>query len=125
MGACLWEARISRLHNDLKAEQLLGDIHRAISLAVLECHYIKHQCFIPANFILDNIHKINHIPGTIVHGRYDCVCKIQGAFALSEKWQNSQLTIVPESGHSAGEPKISAALCMASKTMAAFLAEQQ
>ena len=122
---CLWEAKISRLHNELKEEQLVGDIHRAISLAVLECHYIKHQCFIPADFILNNIHKINHIPGTIVHGRYDCVCKIQGAFALSEKWQNSQLSIVPESGHSAGEPKITAALCMATNAMASFLGEQQ
>lgn len=122
---CLWEARISRLHNELTEEELVGDIHRAISLAVLECHYIKHQCFIPPDFILNNIHEINHIPGTIVHGRYDCVCKIQGAFALSEKWQNSQLTIVPESGHSAGEPKVTAALCLATNAMASFLEEQR
>ena len=122
---CMWEARISHLHNELNEDKLVADIHRAISLAVLECHYMKHQCFIPPNFILNNIHKIKHIPGTLVHGRYDCVCKIQGAFALSDKWQNSRLTIVPESGHSAGEPKISAALCLATKAMTAFLEEQQ
>jgi proline iminopeptidase len=121
---CLWETKISRLHSQLNEDELIPDIHRAISLAVLECHYIKHQCFIPEDFILDNIHKINHIPGTIVHGRYDCVCKIQGAFALNEKWQNGQLTIVPESGHSAGEKKITAALCLATSSMATFLREK-
>ena len=121
---CLWEARISRLHCELNEEHLVSNIHRAISLALLECHYIINNCFIPENFILNNIDKIGHIPGNIVHGRYDCVCKIQGAFALNQYWDNSQLTIVPESGHSTYEPKIAAALCLATKAMAKFLQEQ-
>jgi proline iminopeptidase len=121
---CLWEARISRLHSTLDEDKLVPDVHRAISLAVLECHYIKHDFFIEPHYILNNIHKINHIPSNIVHGRYDCVCTLQGAYALSEVWDASQLTIVPESGHSAQEPKITAALCLATNAMATFIAEQ-
>lgn len=121
---CLWESKISRLHCQSNEDVLIPDIHRAISLAVLECHYIKHHCFISERYILKNIHKINYIPGTIVHGRYDCVCKIEGAHALYDRWQNGQLTIVPESGHSAREPKITAALCMATAAMATFLREK-
>ncbi|GAC32417.1 prolyl aminopeptidase [Paraglaciecola polaris] len=122
---CLWEARISRLHCKMREDDLLPDVHRGISLAKLECHYIKHQCFIEPNYILDNISKIQHIPATIIHGRYDCVCKIQGAFALNQHWPASQLTIVPESGHSANEPKISAALCLAATAMADFIKENK
>ncbi|WP_166425382.1 prolyl aminopeptidase [Paraglaciecola sp. 20A4] len=122
---CLWEARISRLHCKMQDDELVPNVHRGISLAVLECHYIKHQCFIEPNYILDNIHKINHIPATIIHGRYDCVCKIQGAYALNQAWPASQLTIVPESGHSANEPKISAALCLAANAMANFIKENE
>lgn len=122
---CLWEARISKLHCKLHEDELVPDVHRGISLAILECHYIKHLCFIEPNYILKNIHKISHIPATLIHGRYDCVCKIQGAYLLNEVWSTSQLTIVPESGHSANEPKITAALCLAATAMADFIKEQE
>jgi proline iminopeptidase len=122
---CLWEARISRLHCQFDEEQLVSDVHRAISLALLECHYIKHQCFISEDYILQSVDKIQHLPVTIIHGRYDCVCKIEAAYSLSQRWQNSQLNIVPESGHSAGEKLITQALCAASKSMSAFWLEQQ
>tara|TARA_R110002153_G_scaffold3042_8_gene14484 strand:- start:26742 stop:27710 length:969 start_codon:yes stop_codon:yes gene_type:complete len=122
---CLWEARISRLHCQLDEELLVADVHRAISLALMECHYIKHACFIPENHILQNIDKIQHLPATLIHGRYDSVCKIEAAYSLSRQWQNSQLNIVPESGHSAAEKMITQALCAASQSMASFWLEQQ
>jgi proline iminopeptidase len=122
---CLWEARISRLHCQFDENQLVSDVHTAISLAILECHYIKHHCFISEDYILQNIEKVQHLPISIIHGRYDCVCKIEGAYSLSQSWQNSQLTIVPESGHSAGEKLITQALCSASQAMAKFWQEQQ
>lgn len=122
---CLWEARISRLHCQFDEDKLVPDVHRAISLALLECHYIKHQCFIPEDFILQNLDKIQHLPSTIIHGRYDCVCKIEGAYALNQAWQNSILNIVPEAGHSAGEKSITLALCSASQAMAKYWAENQ
>jgi proline iminopeptidase len=122
---CLWEARISRLHCQFDEGQLVSDVHRAISLALLECHYIKHLCFISENYILQNVEKIQHLPVTIIHGRYDCVCKIEAAYSLSQQWQNSQLNIIPESGHSAGEKMITEALCAATQSMANFWSEQQ
>jgi proline iminopeptidase len=119
----LWETRISRLHAQYDEEQLIGDVHAAISLALLECHYVKHQCFIPENYILEQLDKIKHIPTNIIHGRYDIVCKLEAAFSLHQGLLNSQLTVVPESGHSAFETKIAAALCLATKAMAHFLLE--
>ena len=122
---CLWEARISRLHSTFDENHIVSDVHRAISLAILECHYIKHHCFIPENYILQNIEKIQHLPVSIIHGRYDCVCKIEAAYSLSQNWLNSQLTIVPESGHSAGENLITQALCSASQAMVKYWQEQK
>ena len=122
---CLWEARISRLHSTFDENHIVSDVHRAISLAILECHYIKHHCFIPENYILQNIEKIQHLSVSIIHGRYDCVCKIEAAYSLSQNWLNSQLTIVPESGHSAGENLITQALCSASQAMVKYWQEQK
>ena len=122
---CLWEERIATLNSSIIEQDLSNNLHRATSLALLENHYIQHQCFIEENFILDNVHHINTIPGTIVHGRYDMVCKMEGAYSLRQKWRNSQLLIVPESGHSVSEPRIAEAVCHATDAMAKFIKEEK
>jgi proline iminopeptidase len=65
-----------------------------------------------------NLHQIAHIPGYIVHGRYDMICKIESSYSLQQLWPNSQLTIVPDAGHSTSEPSIAFSLKMATDTMA-------
>ncbi|MFT2091782.1 prolyl aminopeptidase [Paraglaciecola sp. 2405UD69-4] len=121
----LWEARISKLHIQINEEQLIPDVHRAISLALLECHYIKHQCFIPENHILDNTANIKALPITIIHGRYDTVCKLESAYSLHQALDNSELSIIPEAGHSAGETATTQALCIAARDMLKFKKEQK
>lgn len=123
----LWEERLSRLTlppgtGDVTAHY---PVQLMTSLAMLECHYLTNRCFIEENFILDNIQRITHIPGTIVQGRYDVICKMQAAYALHQAWQNSELQIVPDAGHSTSEPGIGFALCRATRDMARFLREQQ
>ena len=51
-------------------------------------------------WILDNISKIKHIPNIIIQGRYDVVCPMRSAWDLHQKWEKSNLIIVPDSGHS-------------------------
>ncbi|WP_158972234.1 prolyl aminopeptidase [Paraglaciecola sp. L3A3] len=121
----LWETRISRLHYQVDEDKLVPNVHAAISLALLECHYIKYKCFITENAILQQIDKIKHLPGTIIHGRYDSVCKIEAAYSLSQVWDNSQLQIIPEAGHSAWEPATANALCYATQAMVKFFKEQE
>lgn len=123
-GWCMWEERISQLNTSVTENDLCQNIHRAISLALLECYYLKHKCFIPENYILDNVKNISSIPCTLIHGRFDIVCKLQGAHALRNKWRNSQLLIVPESGHSTSEPLIAEAICHATDAMAKFIEEE-
>ncbi len=122
---CLWEERISTINSSVMEHDLANNLHQAASMALLECHYIKHGCFIEENYIMQNIDKISHIPGTIIHGRYDMVCKLQGAFELSKAWRNCQLLITPESGHSGSEPRISEALGHATEAMAKFIKESK
>ena len=122
---CMWEERIATMNSSIIEQDLTTILHRATSLARLESHYIEHKCFIEENFILDNVHHINTIPGTIIHGRYDMVCKMEAAHSLRKKWRNSQLLIVPESGHSVSDPKIAEAVCHASDAMARFIKEER
>ena len=48
--------------------------------------------------------KIAHIPGVIVHGRYDALCPAVNAVDLAAAWPAAELTITPDAGHSAFEP---------------------
>ncbi|WP_100658653.1 prolyl aminopeptidase [Alteromonas flava] len=105
-----WEERISKLVLPYPNVLVHQHFHLVKSLALLECHYLKHQCFIPENYILDNIANIAHIPATIIHGRYDMICKAEAAYALHQQWENSQLLYVPDAGHSTSEEGIANAL---------------
>ncbi|WP_018692841.1 prolyl aminopeptidase [Algicola sagamiensis] len=121
----IWEGRISTLHLKPNVEEYFGDPHLALSLSRIECHYFKHQCFLEENYILDHINAIQQIPGFIIHGRYDVVCKLENAYQLSNAWDNGKLQIVPAAGHASIEPAIADALCRASDLMADFLKEDK
>lgn len=70
-----------------------------------------HRAFFKSdNWLIENVHKIRHIPSVIVHGRYDIVCPVENAWELSQAWPEAQLEIIPDAGHAASEPGITDAL---------------
>jgi proline iminopeptidase len=85
----------------------------ALGLARLEAHYFRHDIFLPANSLLDDIGRIRHIAAVIVQGRYDAVCPIVSAHDLHRAWPEADYVIVPDAGHSAWEPGICAELVRA------------
>jgi len=56
--------------------------------------------------LLVNADRIRHIPGVIVHGRYDVVTPVRNAWELSKVWPEASLRIVPDSGHAMTEAGI-------------------
>jgi proline iminopeptidase len=77
----------------------------ALALARIECHYFQHGTFFETgNYLLEHVRKIRHIPGVIIHGRYDLVCPIRNAWDLHRAWPEAEFSIVPNAGHAAMEP---------------------
>jgi proline iminopeptidase len=120
---CNWEHRILQLNT--QAPQTHVSHKEAIASALIYCHYFTQHCFIYESEIMSEIGAIQHIPGYIVHGRYDVVCKAENATTLHEGWKNSVLDIVPMAGHSSAEPGIIDGLVRASQKMADFIEEKQ
>lgn len=112
-----WEGRCSSLQLSQEALEWITDPHTALSLARIECHYFMNNCFLTPNQILNDMNKIEHIPGIIVHGRYDMVCSFENAWSLHKAWPTSTLHIIPDAGHSSKEPGIVDALVRATQTM--------
>jgi proline iminopeptidase len=87
----------------------------ALGLARIEAHYFANDIFLPPNWLLTNVRKLRAIPATIVQGRYDAVCPIVTADDLHRAWPETEYVVVPDAGHSAWEPGISAELVKATE----------
>ncbi|VEU77812.1 prolyl aminopeptidase [Mycoplasmopsis columbinasalis] len=72
-------------------------------IALIENWYFHNNIFLPDNFILNNVAKIKHIPTFLVHGELDFVCRPLAAFELHQQLPNSQLFLLPKTGHALSE----------------------
>ena len=90
----------------------------AVALARIEAHYFINKAFLEPNQIINNAAALTGIPGTIIHGRYDMVCPLDGATALHAAWPDAELHIIRDAGHSSHEPSIGDALVKATNEMA-------
>lgn len=109
----VWEGRCATLQPNPKVVEHFAHPHTAIALARIECHYFMNKGFLESGQILRDAGRLADIPGIIVHGRYDMVCPLDNAFALSDAWPRAELRIIREAGHSASEPAIVDALLRA------------
>ena len=104
----IWEGSTSMLFPSDDLISKFGDDEFALSFARIECHYFVNRAFFPTdNYLIENVHKIRHIPAEIVHGRYDVVCPVENAWELHRAWPESQLHVIADAGHSALEDSIS------------------
>jgi proline iminopeptidase len=91
----------------------------ALAFARIEAHYFVNKgWFDPEDQLLRDAHKIRHIPGVIVQGRYDVVCPMESAWALHRAWPEADLVITPDCGHSAFDAPNCRALVAATDTFA-------
>ncbi|WP_395769615.1 prolyl aminopeptidase [Arenimonas sp.] len=107
----VWEGATSTLIPEPASIDSFEDPHFALSFARIENHYFVNKGFFEVDDqLLRDTHKIRHIPGVIVHGRYDVVCPVQNAIDLHAVWPEAKLVISPASGHAAFEAENTAAL---------------
>ena len=114
----VWEGRTATLRPNGHVIERFSEPQRALSIARIECHYFVNDAFLEEDQLLRDMHKIAHIPGVIVHGRYDVICPLDNAWALHQAWPNSELLIIRDAGHAAGEPGITDALVRATGQVA-------
>lgn len=115
----IWEGSTSKLIQNPGNIAGFGNSYFAEAFARIECHYFINNCFFEEeNFLLENVHKIRHLPGVIVQGRYDIPCPVVSAWELHKAWPEAEFIIVPDAGHSMTEPGIRSALIEATDKFA-------
>jgi proline iminopeptidase len=111
-----WEAATLRLLYDPNLFAHFTEEARADSIARVECHYFLNRCFFKTdNWLIEHVPMIRHIPGVIIHGRYDVVCPFENAWDLHKAWPEAAFEVIQDAGHAASEPGITDALIRATE----------
>ena len=119
-AAMAWSKWAGRLVTYLLpgADYTPGDVGKTVREVLIETHYAMHRYFIDENRILDNAALLPPVPIRIVHGRRDLTCTLDASWSLHRALPDSELVIVKEGGHLAGEPVMVDALVTATDDMA-------
>jgi proline iminopeptidase len=93
---------------------LLNSI-RALAFARIECHFFVNGGWMRDGQLIEEAHKIKHLPIIIVQGRYDVVCPAKTSWDLYQALggkdnKNVEYIIIEDVGHSAREKKVELAL---------------
>ena len=114
----LWEGRCASLLPNEAIVNHFDQARTALSLARIESHYFVNHAFLEPDQLLREAQRLAHVPGVIVHGRYDLICPLENAWELHRAWSASDLIVVPDAGHAASEPGIRSALVEATDRFA-------
>ena len=94
-----------------------NDVDFAIAFARIECHYFINGGFFEKDgWILDQVDRIQSIPGWIVQGRFDVVTPLEAAWKLKKAWPGANLDIIWDAGHASTEPGVIDALVRATES---------
>jgi proline iminopeptidase len=89
------------------------DVPGAIARARVQVHYLAHDCFLRDRELLHNVHRIAHLPATLLHGRLDFVCPPVTAWELARDWPSARLTFIESAKHASSHPALERALVAA------------
>jgi proline iminopeptidase len=94
---------------------LVTDPARALAFARIECHFFVNGGWLRDGQLIEEAHKIKHLPIVIIQGRYDVVCPAKTSWELykalgGETNPNVEYKIISDAGHSAHEKPIELAL---------------
>ncbi|MEH6457330.1 MAG: prolyl aminopeptidase [Cocleimonas sp.] len=100
------------------ADKMSSDkIDKLIRSVRLEVHYAINQYFLEEDYLLNNMDKIQGLPTILVHGRRDITCPLESSWRIHQALAGSELRILPNAGHLAGEPDMIEALVSATDDM--------
>jgi len=96
---CAWEDVHVSLNSKHTPSPRFRDPEFRLLFATLVIHYWKHAGFISGDGILANLGRISHLPGVLIHGRWDVSSPMETAWELHKAWPASELVVVDVDGH--------------------------
>jgi len=102
----VWEGQTLTLLPDPVITSGFENPNFALAFARIENHYFVHGGWLEEGQLIRDASRLQHIPGTIVQGRYDMVCPVRTAYALHKAWPQADFRLIEGAGHAWSEPQI-------------------
>lgn len=114
----LWELTLcSILYDPVVLEKEILEDKDTLAIARLETNYFLNKCFVPENYILDNISRIKHIPCSLIQGRFDMCTPPISAIDLKREYGNNLSLRIVNSGHMSTDPEMHKALSVVARDL--------
>ena len=97
-----WEAATSFLHYKPDAVADFADPSFALAFARIENHFFVNGGWFREGQLIEDAHKVRHLPGVIVQGAYDLCCPPVTAWDLHRAWPEARFELV-HAGHASFE----------------------
>ena len=102
---CTWEDAVLSLEPGWTPNPRFDDPGFRMTFARLCAHYFVHEAWLTGSEILDNCHRIAHIPAVLIHGLLDLGAPADVPWLLARRWRAATLHLVA-SGHAGGAPMV-------------------
>ena len=121
---CLWESATPDWPPASALAVRFQDPAFAMAYARLVTHYVYHNAWLGDGRVLKDAGRLAKIPGVLVNGRFDFQAPLATAWKLHSLWPKSELVIVNNAGHAAGNPSITTELIRATDRFRSRLYKQ-
>jgi proline iminopeptidase len=100
---CAWEDRHVSTQAGASSDPRYEDPSFRLCFARLVTHYWRHAAWLEADALLLGASRLAGIPGALVHGALDVSSPLDIPWRLAQVWKDSQLVVLEDEGHRAGE----------------------
>lgn len=101
---CRWEDAHVAVTSDHRPDPRYEDPRFRMAFARLVTHYWHHAAFLEDGALLGDAGRLAAIPGVLIHGRLDLSSPVDVPWQLSQAWPGSELVVIDDAGHGAGQP---------------------
>jgi proline iminopeptidase len=115
---CAWEDAHVAIRPGQKPSPRYEDPRFRLGFARLVTHYWRHRCFVEDGALLAGAPGLAGIPAVLIHGRLDVSSPPDVAWELARRWPGSELVLMDNAGHGAGEPGVAGRLVEAADRFA-------
>jgi proline iminopeptidase len=110
---CRWEDSHVAVGPDHRPDPRYDDPRFRMAFARLVTHYWRHAGFLEEGALVRDAGRLAGIPAVLVHGRLDLSSPLDIPWQLIWAWPGSQLMVIDDAGHGAGQHAIQDAVLTA------------
>jgi proline iminopeptidase len=115
---CLWESATPAWPPTTGLAPRFQNPAFRMAFARIVTHCARHYGWLEDMRPLRNADRLTDIPGVLVHGRFDLGAPLANAWELRKVWPRAELVVVPDAGHAASHPGLTAELVRATDRFA-------